>query len=124
MEAKPDKSEARARNTALLGIVCGILAIMMFSDPPVTLCLGAVALIFAWLSRSYNQKHFSRMAIAALVLGIIGVLLSLFIFFNFMLAINIMDESESIAASMDPASAEEFRSMIDYYREALSGSVQ
>ncbi len=123
MEAKPDKTEARAKNMAILGIVSGILAIMMFSDPPMTLCFGALAVIFAWLSRSY-LRHFSKMGIAALVLGIIGILLSLFVFFNFMLAINIMDESESIAASMDPASADEFRSMIDYYKEILAGSAQ
>ncbi len=125
MEAKqPDKSESRVRNMAILGIVSGVLAIMMFSDPPMTLCFGAVAIVLAWLSRSYNNRHFSRMAMVAFVLGIVGIILSLFIFFNFMLAMAIMDDPESIAASMDPASAEEFRGMIDYYRNALSGAIQ
>ncbi len=123
MDTKPDNREARAKNMAFMGVISGVIALMMFSDPSMSLLFGAIAIILAWLSHTYI-KHYTRTAIAALVLGIIGVLLSLFVFFNFMLAINIMDDTEAIASSMDPAAADQFREMINYYKDILSGSAQ
>ncbi|MCD8223068.1 MAG: hypothetical protein LUD07_12970 [Clostridiales bacterium] len=108
------------KKLAILSLASGISSIAVIFNPPIELLLGACAVLLAWLFRIYNQK-FSLLSIIGLVLGIIGILLSIFVFLNYIAVIRLMDNPESLIQSIkDPDLANQFREMLNYYREMLN----
>ncbi len=93
---------------SLVSLICGIISVICCSGY-VGIVLGALAIVFAIVSRK-NLGYFDSMAIAGLVLGIIGFVLGIAI----LIAIN----------SMSDAELEQFieKFFADYYSEIPDGT--
>lgn len=93
---------------SLVSLVCGIISLICCSGY-VGIVLGALAIVFAFVSRK-NLGYFDSMAIGGLVLGIIGFVLGIAV----LIAIYSMSEAE----------LEQFieKFFEDYYSETPDGT--
>lgn len=71
-------------------ILAGILGFLACCNPPLQLICGSTALILAWLSK--KEQPLKPQAIVGIILGCICILLSFFVFFQYMWAMNIMED--------------------------------
>ena len=71
-------------------ILAGILGFLACCNPPLQLICGSTALILAWLSK--KEQPLKPQAIVGIILGCICILFSFFIFFQYMWAMNIMED--------------------------------
>lgn len=92
----------------IFSLISGIFALISCCTPPMQMLLGATAIILAYLSR--QGKPLRGMALVGLILGILSVVCSLFIFFQYMAAMQIMS---------DPANAGLVKEVIRQYQAIL-----
>jgi len=73
-------SEGAKRVLSIIGLILGILSIIFFWTMIFSIILGVIAIIFAALS----IKSYKGMCIAAIVLAVIGIILSVLMGMVFM----------------------------------------
>ena len=95
---------------ARTSLFLGIFGIFSWFYPPVQIILGSAAALSAWLSR--RDRHFTGAGIAGFVIGIFCILVSFFIFFQYMLVYNV---------AQDPANADLIRQVYHQAQEILNG---
>ena len=91
---------------AQTSLLLSILGIFSWFYPPVQIVLGSAATLSAWISR--RDRRFTGFGITGFVIGIFCILLSFFIFFQYVLVYSI---------ARDPANAELVRQI---YQQAQS----
>lgn len=94
---------------SISSLIFGIFAIMSCISPPIQLLFGAAALMLAYLSK--NGKRLTGLAVAGIILGMIGIIFSVLIFIYFMATVRLMD---------DPANIALFRQAMSQYQELFS----
>lgn len=92
----------------IFSLISGILALISCCTPPMQMLLGAAAVILAYISR--QGKPLSSMARTGLILGILSILCSLLVFFQYMAAMQLMS---------DPANADLVNEAIRQYQAIM-----
>jgi hypothetical protein len=115
-----NKISGYTKQISYLSVAAGVASLLSFFNPPIGLLFGGSAILLALLTRFCNQK-FSGTAVAAMILGIFGVLISILIFFNYLFVMRILDNPEALISQIsDPAAAQQIRDMLSQYRELLN----
>ena len=109
MEQNTGAKRPSPNRLARTSLFLGIFAIFSWFYPPVQIILGASAALSAWFSR--KEHHFTGAGIAGFVIGIFCILLSFFIFFQYMLVYN---------GAQDPANSELIRQVYHQAQEILN----
>lgn len=94
---------------SLFSIIAAVFGILCCCNPPLQLIFGAAAVIFAWLSK--NNQPFSPRAMIGIILGSLCILFSFIVFFQYMWAINFVD---------DPANASLIKEVYRQTQEILN----
>lgn len=110
MEQNTGARRPAPNRLARTSLFLGIFAIFSWFYPPVQIVLGSSAALSAWLSR--RERRFTGAGIAGFVIGIFCILLSFFIFFQYMLVYNV---------AQDPANADLIRQVYHQAQEILNG---
>ena len=76
-------------------MLLGILSIVCWCSPPVQFTLGAFALMLSWLGK--NGKPMTPRAAVGSVTGGIAIVLSLFIFMQFIMALEMAKDPENLS---------------------------
>ncbi len=104
---KNNRAKCPAPNRlAQTSLLFSILGIFSWFYPPVQIILGSAAAVSGWISR--RDRHFTGCGIIGFIIGIFCILLSFFMFFQYMLVYSI---------ARDPANADLIRQI---YRHAQS----
>ena len=109
MEQNTGAKRPSPNRLARTSLFLGIFAIFSWFYPPVQIILGASAALSAWFSR--KEHHFTGAGIAGFVIGIFCILLSFFIFFQYMLVYEV---------ARDPANADLIRQVYHQAQEILN----
>ena len=109
MEQNTGAKRPSPNRLARTSLFLGIFAIFSWFYPPVQIILGASAALSAWFSR--KEHHFTGARIAGFVIGIFCILLSFFIFFQYMLVYEV---------ARDPANADLIRQVYQQAQELLN----
>lgn len=95
MEQKPAQNNSFYNKLPMFSIIAGILALTSCCYPPVQLVLGAAAVMLACLSK--NGKPFAVPAIIGMVIGILSIVVSIFMFIQYMWAMELMSDPSNAA---------------------------
>ena len=109
MEQNTGAKRPSPNRLARTSLFLGIFAIFSWFYPPVQIILRASAALSAWFSR--KEHHFTGAGIAGFVIGIFCILLSFFIFFQYMLVYEV---------ARDPANADLIRQVYHQAQEILN----
>ena len=109
MEQNTGARRPAPNRLARTSLFLGIFGIFCWFYPPVQIILGSAAALSAWLSR--RDHHFTGSGIAGFVIGIFCILLSFFIFFQYMLVYEV---------ARDPANADLIRQVYHQAQEILN----
>ena len=109
MEQNTGTKRPAPNRLATTSLLVGILGIFSWFYPPVQIILGSAAALSAWLSR--KERRFTGAGIAGFIIGIICILLSLFIFSQYVLVYNI---------AQNPENAELIRQVYNQAQEILN----
>lgn len=112
MEQNTGARRPAPNRLARTSLFLGIFGIFSWFCPPVQIILGSAAALSAWLSR--RDRHFTGSGIAGFVIGIFCILLSFFIFFQYMLVYHV---------AQDPANADLIRQIYHQAQEILNGAM-
>lgn len=96
-----------------LSIMVGIFGLTSCCYPPLQLVLGAAAVMLAYLSK--NGKPLSAPAVAGTVLGVASIVLSIFIFLQYIWVMDLM---------ADPANSAMMKEVFRQYRELFDSISQ
>lgn len=94
-------------NFAAVSLILGFAALVSCCAPPMQFLCGASAVMTAVLSR---KEHLSGMARVGLILGILSILCSIFVFVQYVIAMRLMS---------DPANAVLVKEAARYYEEIM-----
>lgn len=94
-------------NFAVVSLILGFAALVSCCAPPMQFLCGAFAVMAAVISR---KEHFSGMARVGLILGILSILCSIFVFVQYVTAMRLMS---------DPANAALVKEVTRYYEKIL-----
>ncbi len=108
MNDSPLQGSALASRLSLFSLIAGILGLVSCCNPPIQLICGSSAAILAWLSRT--QQPLTPRGVIGLVLGILSIIISILVFFQFMWAMEIIE---------DPANAELIRQFYQQTQEMM-----
>ncbi|MDO5407763.1 MAG: hypothetical protein Q4F28_10630 [Eubacteriales bacterium] len=100
-----DKTKALYDRLPIFSLIAAIISIISCCNPPQQLLFGVAAILTAWLSR--QGRPLKGMALTGLILGILSVICSLLVFFQYMAAMQIID---------DPANADLVREVMRQYQ--------
>lgn len=92
----------------IFSLITGLLALISCCTPPMQMLLGASAIMLAYLSKQSSPQN--GMARTGLILGILSVLCSLVIFFQYMAVMKLM---------RDPVNADFIKEVIRQYQAAM-----
>ena len=109
MEQNTGASRPAPNKLATTSLLLGILGIFTWFYPPAQLVMGSAAAISAWLSR--RGRRFTGAGVAGFIIGIFCILLSFFIFSQFMLIYHI---------AQDPANTDLIRQVYQQAQEILN----
>lgn len=109
MEQNTGTKRPAPNKLAMTSLLLGILGIFSWFYPPVQIILGSAASISAWLSR--RDGRFQGAGIAGFIIGILCIVLSLFIFSQYMMVYSI---------AQDPANADLIRQVYDQAQQILN----
>lgn len=106
-ESQQNPSIKISINFAAISLVLGFVGLVACCAPPMQFLCGASAVMTAVFSR---KEHFSGMARVGLILGILSILCSIFIFVQYVVAMRLMS---------DPANAALVKEAARYYEEIM-----
>ena len=109
MEQNTGAKRPSPNRLAMTSLFLGIFGIFSWFYPPVQIIIGASAALTAWLSR--KDHHFTRAGIAGFIVGIFCILLSFFIFFQYVMVYNV---------AQDPANSELIRQVYHQAQEIIN----
>lgn len=95
MEQNTGARRPAPNRLARTSLFLGIFGIFSWFYPPVQIILGSAAALSAWMSR--RERRFTGAGIAGFIIGIACVLLSIFIFSQYMLVYSIAQDPENAA---------------------------
>lgn len=109
----------KAGNFAFLSMATGLASLFSLFNPPIGLLLGSAACILAYLTYTCRRR-LGAPAIIGSILGVIGILVSLLIFFNYLFVIRFLDNPEALIGQIsDPVKAQQFRDLIAQYKDMI-----
>lgn len=113
MEQDFQPTSVKADPFATFALISGVFGLAAFCFPPAQLLFGAAAVMLSVLSK--KGKTFSGMAKAGLILGIISIILSILLFFYFLIAMQMIK---------DPANAQMVQEIMRQYQSLFESMQQ